>query len=347
MRFITTIIFLLLFQTSFGQSWHVHSIDINGTVRDTIWVKSNSDTAYRKVNGLYVPRFKMRIMNGIVSAGSNYAATAHVHAYSSLTGLPTIPTNTNQLTNGANFITGITGSNVTTALGFTPYNATNPNGYISAVPAQSFASITGKPTTLSGYGITDAAALVHTHAYAPLTGGTLTTTSVNGVTLQNAGSTAAYLNQAGNYTIPIPAVSSSRTLYTLALNVPNITTSYANVTGLSFAVVAATTYRFYALIPYTAAATTTGSRWSITGPAATLISYTSSYTLTATTQTVNYLSAYDLPAVANATSLATGNIAMIQGFITPSASGTVTIRFASEVAASAITALAGATLEVW
>jgi hypothetical protein len=41
-------------------------------------------------------------------------------------------TNTNQLTNGAGYITGITSANVTTALGFTPYNATNPNGYIVA-----------------------------------------------------------------------------------------------------------------------------------------------------------------------------------------------------------------------
>lgn len=36
------------------------------------------------------------------------------------------------------------------------YPASNPNGYITSVPAQSFASLTGKPTTLSGYGITDA-----------------------------------------------------------------------------------------------------------------------------------------------------------------------------------------------
>lgn len=48
-------------------------------------------------------------------------------------------------------------------LGFTPYNATNPNGYISAVPPQSFASLTGKPTTRAGYGITDAAADNHLH----------------------------------------------------------------------------------------------------------------------------------------------------------------------------------------
>lgn len=33
---------------------------------------------------------------------------------------------------------------------------TNDVGYITSVPAQSFASLTGKPTTLSGYGITDA-----------------------------------------------------------------------------------------------------------------------------------------------------------------------------------------------
>lgn len=51
-------------------------------------------------------------------------------AYGSLTGTPTIPTNNNQLTNGA--------------------------GYITSVPAQSFSSLTGKPTTISGYGITDA-----------------------------------------------------------------------------------------------------------------------------------------------------------------------------------------------
>lgn len=32
----------------------------------------------------------------------------------------------------------------------------NPSNFLTSVPAQSFASLTGKPTTLSGYGITDA-----------------------------------------------------------------------------------------------------------------------------------------------------------------------------------------------
>ena len=49
--------------------------------------------------------------------------------YGSLSNTPTIPTNTNQLTNGAGYITGITSGNVTGALGFTPYNSTNPSGF--------------------------------------------------------------------------------------------------------------------------------------------------------------------------------------------------------------------------
>ena len=43
-----------------------------------------------------------------------------------------IPTNTNELTNGAGFITGINSSDVTTALGYTPYNSSNPAGYITS-----------------------------------------------------------------------------------------------------------------------------------------------------------------------------------------------------------------------
>ena len=43
----------------------------------------------------------------------------------------TVPTNNNELENGAGYITGITANDVTTALGFTPYNATNPDEYIT------------------------------------------------------------------------------------------------------------------------------------------------------------------------------------------------------------------------
>lgn len=120
----------------------------------------------------------------------------------------------------------------------------------------------------------------------------------------------------------------------------------ADVTALSFAVVAGQTYWFHFSIPYTAAATSTGSRWSINGPATpTNLAYTSRYPLTATTETFGYQTAYDTPASANATSLTTGNIAIIEGYITPASDGTVIARFASEVSSSAIVAKAGAVLQ--
>lgn len=121
-----------------------------------------------------------------------------------------------------------------------------------------------------------------------------------------------------------------------------------DVTGLSFAVKAGVTYRFEVLIPYNSAATNTGSRWTLNGPAATLLSYKSKYTLTATTETTNFANAYSIPAASNASSLAsTANVATIEGMITPSADGTVQVQFASEIANSAITAKAGGTLMWW
>jgi hypothetical protein len=136
-------------------------------------------------------------------------------------------------------------------------------------------------------------------------------------------------------------------LVVLAADVANSgNNAAADVTGLSFAVVADLTYWFRFSIPYTAAATTTGSRWMVNGPTSpTALSYRSSYPSTATAVTTNFATAYDIPAAANTDSLTAGNTAIIEGFITPSAAGTVIARFASEVNASAITAKAGAILE--
>jgi hypothetical protein len=121
----------------------------------------------------------------------------------------------------------------------------------------------------------------------------------------------------------------------------------ATITDLDFPVESGERYHFRFVIPFTAAATTTGKRFSITGPASpTFLAYESRYHLTGTTQTVNFgLTAYDLPAAADASSLTTGNLAVIEGVIIPSANGTVSARFASEVSNSAITAKAGATVQ--
>lgn len=146
-------------------------------------------------------------------------------------------------------------------------------------------------------------------------------------------------------------VSSELNVAVLASDVTNnngTANTIQDVTGLSFAVTAGQRYRFRFCIPYTAAATTTGSRWSITGPGSpTELRYRSKYSLTTTSRTFNDgLSTYDAPAASNASSAATGsNLAEIEGFITPSANGTVIARFASEIASSAIVAKAGAFVE--
>jgi len=44
-----------------------------------------------------------------------------------------VPTDTGDLTNSAGYITGITSTDVTTALGYTPYDSNNPSGYTSNV----------------------------------------------------------------------------------------------------------------------------------------------------------------------------------------------------------------------
>lgn len=142
------------------------------------------------------------------------------------------------------------------------------------------------------------------------------------------------------------AVSSSISTVVLASDQTNnnaTLNTIQDVTGLSFAVTAGSLYWFQFDIYYTAAATTTGSRWSINGPSSpTVLAYRSEYTLTATSTTRNaMLQTYDLPAASNATSAAGTNYAQIEGLIQPSSNGTLIARFASEVANSAIVAKAG------
>lgn len=166
----------------------------------------------------------------------------------------------------------------------------------------------------------------------------------------------------GTLSLTTTGTSGAATFIGSTLNVPNYATgggmtrvflpsdvinnnavanTIADVTGLSFAVTANTTYQFRFVIVYSSAATTTGSRWSINGPATTHMGYTSQYTITATSITNNAaLSGYNLPAASNASSLTTNNRCIIEGEIRPSANGTVIARFASEVANSAVTAVA-------
>ena len=169
-----------------------------------------------------------------------------------------------------------------------------------------------------------------------------------GVGFQVFASTGALkqsINQGAN------ASTSGLTAVVLGSDVTNnnaVANTIQDVTGLSFSVTAAKWYYFKAVIYYTAQATTTGSRWGVncTAGTAAQLSMTSEYSLTATTTTRNALiQAFDSPAASNATSASTtNNMAVLEGYFQPTATGTFIIRFASEVLSSAIVAKAGSVL---
>lgn len=120
-----------------------------------------------------------------------------------------------------------------------------------------------------------------------------------------------------------------------------------DIPGIGIPVLNGGVYKFLFTMDYTANATSTGSRFTLTGPAG-LVSYDSEYSLTTTTKTTNpYLTAFDLPAATNLTSAATNfNTAYIRGRFRPTANGTLTPRFASEVAGLGnITVLPGSMAE--
>lgn len=66
------------------------------------------------------------LLNGIATIATNTAYNANSNKIATMSD---VPTDTNDLTNGAGYITGINSSDVITALGYTPYNSTNPNNY--------------------------------------------------------------------------------------------------------------------------------------------------------------------------------------------------------------------------
>lgn len=92
-----------------------------------------------------------------------FPPAAHNQAFSTITGRPTTLGGYGILDayplagNPSGFLTGITSGQVTTALGFTPYSAANPNGFINQAGARSALSLTtsgsGAATYSPGTGV--------------------------------------------------------------------------------------------------------------------------------------------------------------------------------------------------
>jgi hypothetical protein len=121
-------------------------------------------------------------VTGLQTALDAKAASSHTHAFSALTSKPTTlagygitdaaASSHNHTLDSLSNVTVSSNSagELLTWSGSAWINETLAEAGISAVGhAHAFSEITSKPTTLSGYGITDAAASSHTHAFSAIT----------------------------------------------------------------------------------------------------------------------------------------------------------------------------------
>ncbi len=168
------------------------------------------------------------------------------------------------------------------------------------------------------------------------------------------GTASQHLRMNSGATAPEWATVANRNLVELSGDISSTaSTSYQNITGLSFSVTSGVNYRFYAIIPYTTSAATIGIRVSLTSPSTTLLAYTTRTGLSSTGSTdatwENHQTATDSGTVSTSSvTTSGGNVIILEGFIRPSASGTVQLRFAPETAtASGVVIKTGATLEWW
>lgn len=117
-----------------NRSWEVGNVSTAGAYADPSWITSLD---YSKVLN------KPTIPSAQVNSDWN-----SVSGVSQILNKPVIPTNTNQLTNGAGYITGVTQSQITTALGLTPVSQSGARSAISVTTTG-----TGAASYNSGTGV--------------------------------------------------------------------------------------------------------------------------------------------------------------------------------------------------
>ena len=115
-------------------------------------------------------------------------------------------------------------------------------------------------------------------------------------------------------------------------------TAFADVPELNFAVTAGVSYSFKFVCLFSAALVTTGSRWGVNGPASpTRLIYRVLFPASTTGLVANgAYTLYDQPTATVSSAAPNNNCALVEGVITPSANGTVSLRFATEIAGSQI-----------
>lgn len=181
---------------------------------------------YSKVPTINLYSGLLKVPGGIdgYSPTSAFGTVAFSNDYGDLDNKPSIPTATSDLTNDSGFITisalsgyateswvtnkgyitGINSSDVTTALGYTPYNSSNPAGFITS-------------SALTPYALSSSLSAVATSgAYADLSGKpTIPTVNNPTITITQGGTTKGSftLNQSTNASIDLDSGGSSTITY--------------------------------------------------------------------------------------------------------------------------------------
>lgn len=156
---------------------------------------------------LLVNNLPIANVTGLQAALDSKGTSSFSGAFTDLTGKPTTLsgygiTDAYPLSgNPSGFLTSVTSTQVTTALGYTPYNATNPSGYITSGALSSY-------TPTSGLG---SAAFAPTSQFATSAQGTLATTSV-----QPGANISIFVNNSGYLTsAPVTSVAGKTGTVTL------------------------------------------------------------------------------------------------------------------------------------
>lgn len=123
------------------------------------------------------------------------------------------------------------------------------------------------------------------------------------------------------------------------------TTALADVTGLSFDLVANRYYSFQFWVRFSTAATTTGAKFAVNAPANSHIVYQVQTSLTAAAAgapTFRMANAADVGIASASVNVANASmLCLISGIVRPTADGTLIVRVGTEVAASGVTVMAG------
>jgi hypothetical protein len=121
--------------------------------------------------------------------------------------------------------------------------------------------------------------------------------------------------------------------------------AFADLTNLSFAVVAGVTYRFKIFCQFDVTNVATGTRWAVNGPAFTRLFYNVIWSSGTGLNSNFAFNTYDATSTTSNTHSVSNNCAIIEGIIVPSANGTLIARFACELTLTSVTCKAGSYIE--